>query len=122
MLKHLLSLINFCYATVFITFSINCYKTSWNNAHKIVLIITLCRRYLIKIYSVATDDCSMTRSLKLGYGDCTATRWLLVNSRTNQIADWSTRGLDNSWTMHWTTRGLIKVPICSIATLTLTTQ
>jgi len=73
---------------------------------------------------------------------------LLVNSRTNQIADnriadWSirelvnsltgqladnriadrlTRELVNSWSMHWTTRGLVKVPIFSIATLTLTNQ
>jgi len=37
----------------------------------------------------------------------------VINSRTNQISDWSirgqpTRGLENSWTMHRTTRGLVK--------------
>ena len=40
------------------------------------------------------------------------TPWLLVNSRSNQIADnpiadWSTRRLVNSRTSHWTTRGLV---------------
>jgi len=39
----------------------------------------------------------------------------LVNSRTGQFAD----GLDNSWTMHWTTRRLVRVPIFSISTLSL---
>jgi len=51
----------------------------------------------------------------------------LVKSRTGQLANWTTRGQpnrgpDNSWTMHWTIRGLITVPIFSIVTLILTTQ
>jgi len=46
-----------------------------------------------------------------------------TKSRTGQLADWVFRGLDNSWTMHRTTRGLVKVPIFLYSdSYTLTTQ